>query len=113
MRKITAFTSDPTQTMILVLNDGSKVEFSMTYFPNQVGWFYSFTYGTFEVLNRRMVTSPNMIRALRGVLPFGLAITTLDGLEPIYVDDFITGRASFYLLDADDVAGVETMISIS
>lgn len=111
MKIITSFTTDPFQKLALILDDGSKVDFSLQYITNQLGWYYSFTYGSFAVNNRRLVTSPNMIRAFRGFLPFGLAVTTTDGLEPIYIDDFISGRASFYLLNSEDVADVEALIA--
>lgn len=111
MKQITAFTADPSQNVTLILDNGDKVAFSMKYFPNQTGWFYSFTFGSFSVFNRRIVTSPNMIRSLRGFLPFGFAITTSDGYEPIYIDDFVNGRTSFYLLNSDDVSAIEGLIT--
>ncbi len=110
MKQITAFTADPTQTITLILDNGAKVAFTMRYVTNQLGWFFGITYGSFVISSRRVVTSPNMLRAFRGILPFGLSVTVSDGLEPIYIDDFISGRAQFFLLNAEDVAGVEDLI---
>ncbi|RTL04651.1 hypothetical protein EKK58_10095 [Candidatus Dependentiae bacterium] len=110
MRLITSFTADPTQSISLVLDDGSKVNFTMRYISNQVGWFYSIEYGSFVVNNRRIVTSPNMLRAFRGIINFGIGVSTADGYEPIYIDDFSNGRASFYLLNEADVLAVEQAI---
>ncbi len=111
MRQITAFTSDPTQNITLILDDGAKVAFAMRYVTNQAGWFADITYGdTVLCTGRRLVTSPNLLRAFRGIIPFGIAITVSDGLEPIYIDDFSNGRAIFFLLNEADVAGVEDLI---
>lgn len=107
MTFINSITNSAKQTIGLVLNDSSKVTLNLEYISNQQGWFYSFTYGNFTVNNRRMVTSPNLLREFRGIIPFGLACSTSDGYEPIFIDDFSSGRAAFYLLDADDVQTVE------
>lgn len=113
MKQITTITDAPNQNIVIVLDDGSKVNMTMNYFSNQQGWFYSIDYnsGQFVDNNRRMVTSPNMLTAFQNIIPFGLAVTTTDGYEPVFIDDFITGRASFYVLNADDVAAIQTAIS--
>jgi hypothetical protein len=112
MRLIDALTSDANQSATLVLDDGTKVGFSIAYKETQQGWFYSITYGTvFNIKNRRLVNCPNVLRAFREVLPFGLACMITDGLEPVYIDDFVTGRAKLYLLSQDDIATAETVIA--
>lgn len=111
MRQINAFTQDPKQNLTVVLEDGSKAQMSLRYVTNQAGWYYDLTYGSFSVANRRLVNSPNMLRQFRGVLPFGLALTVSDGYEPIYQDDFVTGRVLVYVLSQADVLGVEALIT--
>ncbi len=111
MKQINSFTQGSAQNLTMILDGGSKITFSISYFPNQSGWFYSFTYGDFTVNNRRLVTSPNMIRQFRGFLPFGFAVTCRDGNEPVFIDDFVSGRVQFYLLDQADVAAVEAQIT--
>ena len=110
MKQIISFTSAPRQSWQIILDDGSAIDFTMWFCDNQKGWFYSLIYGTFSVSNRRLVTSPNMLRQFREVIPFGLAILTTDGQEPVLIDDFANGRASFYVLNADDVAAVEAQM---
>ena len=112
MKQIDSLTNAPRQNWQIVLDDGSLVDFTMWYCDNQKGWFYSFAYGTFVVSSRRMVTSPNMLRQFREIIPFGLAIYTTDEQEPVTVEDFVNGRAYFYVLNASDVAAVEAQMSL-
>ena len=82
----------------------------MWYSFNQQGWFYSFTYGNYTLNNRRMISSSNMIRALKNVLPFGLACLMTDRYEPVFIDDFQNGRAVLCTLNPTDVALVESLL---
>jgi hypothetical protein len=52
-----------------------------------------------------------MLRAFRNILPFGLACTVADGMEPVFLTDFSEGRASIYLLQAEDIDTVEAFIN--
>ena len=113
MQLITAITNDAIQTLGITLDDGSTVNMQLNYIPAQQGWFYSLTYGSFEANFMRVVNSPNMIRKYRNIIPFGLACTTIDGYEIINQSDFISGRASIYALNQQDVIEVETMITVT
>lgn len=112
MRIINAISNSPNQQIVLVLDDGTKLSMTLNYLANQQGWFYSLNYNNSQwvVNNRRIVTSPNMLRAFRNIIPFGLAITCSDGNEPVFIDDFSDGRVKLYLLDASDVLTVEGLI---
>lgn len=113
MKKIGTITDAPNQNLVIVLDDGTKINLVLNYYSNQSGWFFSLNYNNsqFVVNNRRLVTSPNMLYAFQNIIPFGLAVTTTDGYEPIFIDDFITGRASFYVLNQADVLLITTAIS--
>jgi hypothetical protein len=103
--QIINFTADPSQNIIIVLSDGTSINMTLNYYAGQQGWFYSFNYnnGQFVVNNRRLVTGPNMLSQFSNIIEFGFAVTTTDAYEPIFIDDFITGRTSFYILEANDV----------
>jgi hypothetical protein len=111
MNLINTITDDPNQSMTLKLSAGDTVAFNLSYLESQQGWYYSLTYGTFPLTMRRIVTSVNMLRGFRNLLPFGFACITSDGYEPVFKDDFSNGRAQFYLLNADDVTAVESLIA--
>ena len=109
MKLIPSITSDPNQTISITLDDGSKINMVIVYKENQSGWFYSVVWGSITLFNnKRIVSSPNMLRSLRGIIPFGIACTTTDGYEPVFKDDFSNGRASIYILNTTDVTAVET-----
>lgn len=107
MRLINEITSEPNQNHRFALEDGTDVNITFNYRVNQSGWFYSFTHEGRTFNNRRIVTSPNMIRQFKDILPFGFACTVEGGGEPIFQDDFELERAKFYLLDQSDVQSVE------
>ena len=111
--QIVNLTQDPNQNITIVLGDGSTIAITFNYYANQQGWFYNLNYnnGQFVANGRRVVASPNMLSAFQNIIPFGLAVTTTDGYEPIFIDDFATGRASLFVLEADDVAITEAAIN--
>lgn len=111
MNLISTITNDPNQTMTIILDDGSSMDFTLRYVAGLKGWYYSFTWGAFSFLNRRLVVNPNMLRIYKGILTFGLACYTKDNYEPIYIDDFSSGRAQFYTLNQIDVDNYEQQLS--
>lgn len=110
MKQITYFTDDPNQKLTVILDDGSRALLSLRYSTNQQGWFYTLSYNDFIVSNRRLVASPNLLRAFKNLIPFGIACVVTDGYEPVFLSDFITSRANIYVLNSDDVAVVEDTI---
>lgn len=111
MKRITSISDDAIQKMTVILDDGSKVGITLEYIAANKGWYVSFDYGDVLTINkRRVVAGPNMLRAFRNTIPFGIACLTSDRLEPIYKNDFTTGRAAFYVLNPEDVQTVEDTI---
>jgi len=111
MTWINNITDAPNQSMTLKLISGDTVSFSLKYLESQKGWYFSFSYGSFAINNRRLIVGVNLLRAFRQLLPFGFACTTKDGYEPIFKDDFSNGRAKFFLLDSTDIQSVETILN--
>ncbi len=113
MKQINSITDDAKQSLAIILEDGSRVQTTLNYIAAQNGWFYSFIYGDFTSNNRRLVNSPNMIRQFRNILPFGLACLVTDGYEPVYIDDFTSGRVTLFVLNEEDVLETETLITVT
>lgn len=113
MKQVTSLTDDAKQNVNLVLDSGARVSMQINYLPNQQGWFYSLTYGTFIVNNMRLVTGPNVLRKFRNIIPFGISCLIADGFEPIYQSDFVSGRATLYLLNQAEIVQVETLITVT
>lgn len=113
MKLLDIISADARQEFAVSLDDNSRVTISLWYSSMQAGWFYSVSRGTFSVTNRRMVNSPNLLRAFRDVIPFGLSCVISDGQEPVFIDDFSTGRAKLYILDVADVSSIEDNIIVA
>ena len=108
MKQITEITNDYNQKLDITTEDNQSFELKLSYSDQQQGWFYSITFGDIIIDGSRIVTSPNILKNYQNILPFGIAIATDDLSEPVFLDDFSTQRASFFLLTAEEVQGVET-----
>lgn len=111
MIKIESITENPRQTMYIRLEDGSSFTLNLFYSENQQGWFYDVVYNEFVLYGRRIVTSLNLLRAFRGFIPFGINIGTEDKYEPVYIDDFKTGRSKMNILNEEEVQVIEDLIN--
>ncbi len=99
--------NEPKQEIIMLLNDNIRIPFIFEYKPNQLGWFFGFTYNSETYSNIRLTTCYNILRAYRNWLPFGLRCDTLDNEEPMDINDFSSGYAKIYLLNQDDIKAIE------
>jgi hypothetical protein len=112
MRLIEGINDYAKQKISIALDDNTRVDLSLWYSETQKGWFYTFSYGNKTYGGRRIVNSPNMLRAFRNVLPFGLACSVSDGQEPVFLNDFSEERAKLYILpSAAAVQEVEDFIN--
>lgn len=104
MLLVTELTNDAKQQHSFILPSGLNVDVYFEYKPLQVGWFMSISYlTTFTARNIRIVTSPNILHQFKNIIPFGMACFVDANAEPLLQDDFLSGRARFFILDADDV----------
>ena len=116
MTIITGITDQPKQQTSIVLPDGTKAVLYLEYRPQQNGWYYNLTYGPntrlvpFVLNGQRLVSSPNIMRQFRNLIPFGIAILTQNNIEPTRQTDFIDGTITMLLLDTADVAQVEAQV---
>lgn len=111
MLQITTITDSPYQTAVFKLENGQPLLFTIRYSYQQKGWYYSFTYGSYTINNRRVINSANMLSQIKNIIPFGLACLMTDLYEPVFIEDFMSGRATLYTLNPTDVALVETSIA--
>jgi hypothetical protein len=98
------------QTIRNVLDDGSIVTFNFAYRPATQRWTVDVAWGTRTFHNLNLVVGPNILRTWRRLIPFGLAVTSLDGVDPFNIEDFSSGRVTVYVLNQDDVAYVEDTV---
>jgi hypothetical protein len=96
------------QNMRLILEDKSRVSLTLRYLERQMGWFFDLKYGdNFILTGVRLVSSPNVLRQWRWLLPFGLAVWTKDKGEPTRKADLANGTVELYLLEGDDLSLME------
>lgn len=110
MTTLQGITDQPKQSTSIVLDDGTAATIVLEYRPQQLGWFYNLAWQDFTLNGQRIVASPNILRSYRKILPFGLAVLTNNGIEPLNQDDFINGTITLLLLNAQDVLDVETTV---
>lgn len=107
MYQITNLTSEADQKFQITLENGGIVDFRLYYYPTQLSWFFDFTYRDYTCNCQRVVLSPNALRHLKNILPFGIAFDSDDQVEPVFYDDFESERVKMYLLNTDEVLEVE------
>lgn len=107
MYQLTSLGSESKQQIVMLLDDGSRVTLKFEYKANQLGWFFGIQYNDINYQNIRLTTSYNILRAYRNYLPFGLRCDTVDDEEPMDIGDFLSGYATVYLLDRQDIEAIE------
>ena len=107
MFSITGLTADPIQNFNFSLPDGSRAYLTLTYRPRVKMWFLSVTWNTFTVNNLRVYSIPNLLEQYSNNVPFGLLVRVSDGLEPMFLTDFQTGRVTLWGLNQTDVQFID------
>ena len=103
MHKLNSLGNEPRQQVTAILNDGTRLPLTFEYRANQLGWFFGFEYNGINYQNIRLTTSYNILRGYRNWLTFGIRCDTLDELEPMDLDDFLTGYATVFILSPEEV----------
>lgn len=85
------------------LEDGSIINLELKYFPAIQRWIINVTHETFTVNGINLCSSFNILRQWKNVIPFGIACLTIDTADPIFIDDFISGRASIFILNEEEI----------
>lgn len=110
MKRLDRLTDSAKQRYIVPLDDGGSFTLHLQYMPRVQMWKADIQQGDF-ILNGILVTSyPNILRQYKNILQFGIMVAVEDGTDPRYQDDFVTGRAKMYVLNADDIAYIEERI---
>lgn len=114
MKSVTGITAQPNQASFIVLEDGSRAQLTLFYRPQQLGWFFNLSWPgnaalpvPFTVNGMRLVSSPNILRQYRKLIPFGLMMFTIDQGEPMGQTCFVDGTADLIVLTAAEVLEIE------
>lgn len=107
---INNITDAASQQFNLVSDTGQVISFSLQFLSTQNGWGFNVGYNGFELNGGYLTLSPNFLRGYRNIIPFGIMCTSIDGYEPQFIEDFLSGRISLYLLNATEVQEIEAGI---
>lgn len=107
MLQITGLTSDYRQNFQFLTSNNEQVDFKLYYYITQQSWFFDFKYKDYVCKGQRVVLTPNALRHLKNIIPFGIAFYSEDKVEPIFIDDFESGRVQMLILNSEEVAEVE------
>lgn len=112
MFEINQITSEPLQTQVLTLYDGTLLNMTLYYVPRQLGWFITnLTIGNFTLQGVRITTSPNILYQWKDLLNFGLACFSTQNREPTQQQDFSSGASALYILTASEVQQYSEFLS--
>ena len=114
MKQINNLTNEPVQEMQIFTEDGNTLYLTIYYYITQKSWFFDFTFGDYTCKGSRITITPNAIRHLQNILPFGIAFLTKDGskVEPYSLDDFASKRVTINILNSDEVQEIENSIYV-
>ncbi len=105
------------QTTTLILPDNTAATLRLRYRPRTKRWLADVGYPNatldgkpFQANGIDVCCFPNVMRAWREILPFGIAFLTADFTDPMVVEDFASGRVTAFILNADDVLAVEANV---
>lgn len=107
MQQIFSLTDDPRQSVSVILEDNTILDILLEFRANVRGWFISISHVDWECNNMRLCNSPNFLKKFKNIINFGLAVTSVDKNDPVFVSDFLNERITLFVLNSDEVQTVE------
>jgi hypothetical protein len=108
--QINNLTKWPNQLTHVVIEDGTIADFSFKFNGATQKWVFGVDHSLLHVHNMSLNTHFNILRQWMNKIPFGLCVVSADGLDPMLVDDFVSGRITLWVLTSDNVQQMEKMI---
>lgn len=94
--------------MILTGITGLQVTLTLRYMPRIQQWIMGVDDGTNSFQGISVLNSLNLLRQWKNKISYGIQCVTTNNLDPYQVTDFSNQIASLYLLNAADVAAIES-----
>ncbi len=110
MLRIDNLSTEGKQMTRVVLPSGGDMTLTLSYRAAAQRWTMDVSADGFEVQGVDMCIHPNILRPWKNLIKFGLAISAVDGVDPVYVDDFGNDRVQLYVLTEADVQEIETVL---
>ena len=110
MIQLTNLTNSSNQQTTVNLPDGTQMILSLKYSGGVQRWFYGISHPSLARTFQGLCVHPNLLRPYRNIIDFGLSCVASDGVDPVTVEDFLNQRVAIFILNAADVAFVESQI---
>lgn len=112
MQQIDNLSDDADQLLTMTLTDVSDVQLEFIYLPAIQRWSMNLSHPNLTLHGFNLGVGPNVLRQWRELIPFGMAILSTDGLDPVDISDFANGRITVNILTPDEVALVESEVLV-
>jgi hypothetical protein len=114
MNQIVTLSDDADQQVFYALPDGTVATLQFTYRAGLQRWSFSVSYtgpnASLDLNGVVLCVHPNTLRQWKNLIPFGMAVVSLDGYDPVALNDFTTGRIQIFMLTQSEVAMVESQV---
>jgi hypothetical protein len=110
MQMINNLTDNADQLTNFTLPDATVLQLEFIYRPGIARWHMHLTHPLLTLRGVNLVVSPNILRPWKNIIPFGMAILSTTGLDPMNVTDLSDGTVSVNILSAAEVLMVEQQI---
>lgn len=110
MQQLDTFTDAANQLFNVPLADASILQLAFIFRGATQRWTVDIVHPQLTLHGFDLCLGPNIVRQWRNVVPFGIALTSVDDLDPVQPQDFQTGRVSVFILSPAEVQQVETDI---
>lgn len=105
-KQITGITPHPSQVFTIDDPGGGLIKFRLLFKPRLRAWFIDIESNSLTLYGLRLVLCQNLLYQYRRNITFGLSVLAPDGVPPMLIDDFTTGRVEIYLLDSSEVDAI-------
>jgi len=108
-KQITTIGAEAKQSFSFILDNSKPVAIELQYIDSQLAWFMNINYNSGEhIINGiRIVSALNLLSQYAKILPFGITISMVQGFDPFNIDDFVKGRATFYIMSIEEIDGLK------
>lgn len=112
MQRFNNFSNDADQLVTFPLEDGTSIQIELIFRPGIERWMMNLTHPLLNLKGFNLSVGPNILRSWKNIVPFGIAILSNNGLDPIRSDDFQEGIVTFNMLSEEEVAQVEAEVLV-
>lgn len=110
MNRLTVLADEAWQQVYPVLDDGTVLTLEVIYLASIQRWMFNLTHPNLTLNASLLCVHPNLLHSWRNIINFGIACLSTDGVDPVDIEDFSTGRVQLYILNATDLAAVDSEV---